>query len=98
MTAKVVVTCALTGVLTDPAQHAVPVTPEEMAREARRAYDAGAAVVHVHFRSQEPGKGRLPTWDPAVAGAICDAIRAEAPELVINCSTGIVGADITGPI
>ena len=28
MTSKVVVTCALTGVLTDPAQHHVPVTPE----------------------------------------------------------------------
>ncbi|MCS6913452.1 MAG: 3-keto-5-aminohexanoate cleavage protein, partial [Myxococcota bacterium] len=27
---RVVLTCALTGVLTDPAQHAVPVTPEEM--------------------------------------------------------------------
>ena len=32
---KTVVTCALTGVLTDPAQHHVPVTPEQMAREAR---------------------------------------------------------------
>jgi len=28
---KTVVTCALTGVLTDPAVHHVPVTPEEMA-------------------------------------------------------------------
>ena len=34
---KVVVTCALTGVLTDPAQHHVPVTPErDGARGARR--------------------------------------------------------------
>ncbi|MCP4921142.1 MAG: 3-keto-5-aminohexanoate cleavage protein, partial [Proteobacteria bacterium] len=27
-----VVTCALTGVLTNPAQHPVPVTPAEMAQ------------------------------------------------------------------
>ena len=60
MTAKVVVTCALTGVLTDPAQHHVPVTPEQMAREARAAFDAGASGVHVHFRQQAPGKGHLP--------------------------------------
>ena len=64
---KVVVTCALTGVLTDPAQHHVPVTPEQMAREARAAFDAGATVMHVHFRQQAPGMGHLPSWEPAVA-------------------------------
>ena len=61
---KTVVTCALTGVLTDPAQHHVPVTPEQMAREARAAFDAGASVMHVHFRQQAPGKG-----SPAVLGS-----------------------------
>ena len=34
---KAIITCAITGVLTDPAQHHVPVSPEELAREARRA-------------------------------------------------------------
>ena len=47
---KAVITCSITGVLTDPEQHHVPVTPEQLAQEARRAYDAGASVVHVHFR------------------------------------------------
>ena len=45
---KAIITCALTGVLTDPRQHPVPVTPEEMAREAKAAFDAGASIVHVH--------------------------------------------------
>jgi uncharacterized protein (DUF849 family) len=97
-TQKAVITCALTGVLTDPQQHPVPVTPEQMAKEARRARDAGASVVHVHFRNQEPGLGRLPSWDPNVAQAICDAIRAEAPDLILNLSTGVVGPDISGPV
>ncbi|MCB9728611.1 MAG: 3-keto-5-aminohexanoate cleavage protein [Deltaproteobacteria bacterium] len=97
-TAKAVVTCALTGVLTDPERHHVPVTPEQMAAEARRAADAGATVVHVHFRRQEEGRGHLPSWEPEVAGAICDAIRAEVPELLINMSTGVVGDDIRGPV
>jgi uncharacterized protein (DUF849 family) len=95
---KAVITCALTGVLTDPEQHHVPVTPEQMAKEARRARDAGASIVHVHFRSQEPGMGRLPSWDPTVAKAICDAIRAEVPDLIINATTGVVGEDLSGPL
>lgn len=92
-----IITCALTGVLTDPEVHRVPVTPEEMAKEARRAFEAGASIVHVHFRNQEPGAGRLPSWEPQVAKAICDAIRAEVPELILNLSTGVVGDDISGP-
>lgn len=95
---KAVVTCALTGVLTNPAQHPVPVTPEEMAAEAKRAYDAGASVMHCHFRDQREGMGFLPTWDPAVAKEICDAIRDVCPGVVINMTTGVVGPDISGPV
>ncbi len=95
---KVVVTCALTGVLTDPAQHHVPVTPEQMAREARAAFDAGASVMHVHFRQQAPGKGHLPSWEPAVALEIAQAIREACPGVVFNQSTGVVGPDISGPL
>jgi 3-keto-5-aminohexanoate cleavage enzyme len=95
---KAVITCALTGVLTDPARHSVPVTPAEMAAEARRAYDAGASIVHVHFRKQEPNMGRFPSWEPDVAAAICDAIRAEVPDMILNLSTGVFGPDISGPV
>jgi 3-keto-5-aminohexanoate cleavage enzyme len=98
MMPKAVVTCALTGVLTDPVQHHVPVTPEEMAREARAACDAGASVVHVHFRQQAPGKGHLPSWEPAVALEIAQAIRESCPGVIFNQSTGVVGPDITGPV
>ena len=95
---KTIVTCALNGVLTDPAVHNVPVTPKEMASSAREAFDAGATIVHVHFRDQQPGKGMLATWDPQVAYDICYAIRAEVPELLINMSTGTVGDDISGAL
>ncbi len=96
-TDKAIVTCALTGVLTNPKQHNVPVTPEEMAAAARQARDAGASVVHVHFRRQEPGLGHLPSWDPEVATAIREAIRAECPDLLFNMTTGVIGPDISGP-
>ncbi len=97
MSDKAVITCALTGVLTNPAQHPVPVTPEEMAASAKEAFDAGASVMHVHFRNQEPGMGFLPSWEPDVAEAIVDAIRQACPGVIINCSTGVVGDDISGP-
>ncbi len=98
MSDKAVITCAITGVLTDPTQHPVPVRPEELAAEARRARDAGASIIHIHFRLQEPGMGRFPSWDPAVAKACCDAIRAECPDLMLNLTTGVVGDDVSGPI
>ena len=94
---KAILTCALTGVLTDPAQHPVPVTAKEMAAAAREAYDAGASIMHVHLRRQEPGMGRFPSWDPAVAGEIDTAIREACPGVIINLTTGVVGPDISGP-
>jgi uncharacterized protein (DUF849 family) len=97
MTDKVAITCALTGVLTDPRQHPVPVTVEQMAAAAKQAFDAGASIMHVHFRRQEPGQGHLPTWDPEVAGPMIDAIRAACPGVIINMSTGVIGPDISAP-
>ena len=94
---KAVITCAITGVLTNPAQHPVPVTPEEMANSAKEAFDAGASVMHVHFRMQAPGMGHLPSWQPEVAKDVCDAIRDACPGVIINMTTGVIGNDISGP-
>ena len=95
---KAILTCALTGVLTNPLQHPVPVTPAQMAAEARDAYNAGASIMHVHLRSQEPGYGHMPSWDPDVAEAVCNAIREACPGVVINLTTGVIGKDISGPL
>ena len=94
---KAIITCALTGVLTDPKQHPVPVTAKEMAASARDAYNAGACMMHVHLRQQTEGMGHLPSWDPDVAEEIINAIRAACPGVIINLTTGVVGADISGP-
>jgi 3-keto-5-aminohexanoate cleavage enzyme len=94
---KTVLTCALTGVLTDPTQHPVPVTPAQMAAEARDAFNAGASIMHVHLRRQEAGHGHLPSWDPDVAEQVIGAIRAACPGVIINLTTGVVGADVSGP-
>lgn len=94
---QAILTCALTGVLTNPQQHPVPVTPAQMAAEARDAFNAGASIMHVHLRQQTPGMGHLPSWDPDVAAEVVDAIRAACPGVIINLTTGVIGKDISGP-
>ncbi len=95
---KAILTCALTGVLTDPKQHPVPVTPAQMAAEAKAAFEAGASIMHVHIRRQEEGMGHMPSWDPEVVWEVTQAIRAACPGVIINLTTGVVGKDITGPL
>ena len=95
---KAILTCALTGVLTNPAQHPVPVTPAQMAAEARDAYNAGASIMHVHLRNQDDGLGHMPSWDPDVAESVVGAIRTACPGVVINLTTGVVGKDVSGPV
>jgi len=95
---KVVVTCALTGVLTDPARFNVPVTPEQMADATQQVYNAGATIVHCHFRDQREDLGAFPTWDVKSVGDILAAIKERVPEIIICMSTGVVGDDISGPV
>ncbi len=90
---KAIITCALNGVLTDPRQHNVPVTPEEMAAEARRAHDAGATVMHIHLRQQGPDRGHLGSWEIDLSRQVQAAIRDACPGVIINHTTGVVGPD-----
>ena len=84
------ITCALSGVVADRAQcAAIPYTPEEYAAEAKRAYEAGAAAVHVHARSPD---GR-PSFEIVDYQAIRDAIVAACP-VIVNLSTGAVGVSV----
>ena len=95
---KAGLTCALTGVLTNPKQYPVPVTPAQMAAEARDAFNAGASILPVQLHMQDAGFSHLPSWDPDVAEAVCSAIREACPGVTINLTTGVVGKDISGPV
>jgi 3-keto-5-aminohexanoate cleavage enzyme len=63
---------------------AVPYTPDEIAAEARRAFDAGARMVHVHARWDDG----TPTQDAGRFRATVDAIRAAVPDMIVQVSTG----------
>ena len=68
----------------------IPYTPEDYAKEARRARDAGASVLHIHARYPD-GK---PSFRVEEYRAITEAILAEVPDVIINLSTGAVGIPI----
>ncbi len=82
---RVIITAALTGILANREQCPyLPYTPVEIAEEARRAFEAGAAVVHIHGR--EPLSGS-PTWETATYLAIAEEVRKRSP-IILNFSTG----------
>ncbi len=90
MTGKTIITAALTGVLATREQcPAIPYTPEEIAEEARRSAEAGAAVVHVHARRPD---GR-PAYDVETYRRIKEEIEARC-EVIVNFSTGAIGIPI----
>lgn len=86
-----VVTCALTGVLANRNQcpH-LPYTPVEIAEEAKRAYDAGASVVHIHARNDDG----TPTFAPATFAKIKEETRKRCP-IILNFSTGTIVDDVS---
>jgi len=89
---KVIITAALSGGGTFKNNNpAVPYTPAEFADEAAKAYQAGAAMVHVHARRQEDG---WPTHEVQLIRDVHDAIKEKTPELIINLSSA-VGPDKT---
>jgi len=81
-----IVTCALSGVVANRAQcPGIPYTPEEYAAEAKRAYEAGATVVHIHARTRDG----LPSYEVQDYQNIYDAVTAACP-IIINFSTGAI--------
>jgi 3-keto-5-aminohexanoate cleavage enzyme len=84
---NVVITAALTGALTTRKQcQYIPYTPVEIAEEAKRCADAGAAVVHIHAREDDG----MPSFKVEKYRQIMDEIRKRS-DIIINFSTGAVG-------
>jgi len=82
-----VLSAALTGVLAKrDLCPAIPYTPSEIGEEARRAADAGAAIVHIHARAPDGG----PDWSLETFRAIKEEVRSRS-DVIINFSTGAVG-------
>jgi 3-keto-5-aminohexanoate cleavage enzyme len=86
---KVVISAALTGVAANREQCKwIPYTPQEIAEEALRAYNAGAAIVHIHGREYDGS----PSWRVEIFREVMQEVRKKCP-IIINFSTGAVGVD-----
>lgn len=86
-----VITCAVSGVLANRQQcPGIPYTPVEIAEECKRAYDAGASVVHIHARNDDGS----PTFNPKTFAAIKEETRKRCP-IILNFSTGTILEDVT---
>ena len=82
---KLIITAAICGAEVTKKQNPnVPYTVEEMVREAKSAYNAGAAIIHVHVREDDG----TPTQDRERFRVVMDAIRAELPDVIMIPSTG----------
>ncbi|MCL2413065.1 MAG: 3-keto-5-aminohexanoate cleavage protein [Bacteroidales bacterium] len=82
---KLIITAAISGAeVTKKMNPAIPYTVEEIVREAKSAYNAGAAIVHLHVRTDEGA----PTQDKARFKECMDAIKNVIPDVIIIPSTG----------
>ncbi len=80
-----IITAALTGPIATKADNpALPTSPEEIAEAARGAWEAGAAIVHVHLRDADGN----PTADLGVARRVVGLIGERCGALV-QLSTGV---------
>ncbi|MHA2394069.1 MAG: 3-keto-5-aminohexanoate cleavage protein [Promethearchaeota archaeon] len=85
---KLVISAALAGAATRKEQNpAVPYTPEEFGNEAKKCYEEGAAIVHIHAR--DVSLGGIPTPNLDIIKATVENIKEKAPDIVINLSTAI---------
>lgn len=82
---KVIITCAITGSIHTPSMSPhLPITPEQIARSAIEAAEAGAAVVHLHARDPQSG---MPSQDPRLFAQFLPQIKRES-DVVVNLTTG----------
>lgn len=82
---KLIITACICGAeVTKEHNPNVPYTVEEIAREAKSAYDAGAALIHLHVR-EDDGK---PTQSAERFDACIKAIKEVCPDAIVQVSTG----------
>jgi uncharacterized protein (DUF849 family) len=92
---KTFITCAVTGNLTKPEQTPhLPITTQHIADECLAAVDEGAAAVHIHVRDPKTGR---PSMDVDLYREVVERVRARAPQVIVNLTTGPGGRYVPSP-
>jgi uncharacterized protein (DUF849 family) len=82
---KVIVTAAITGSIHVPSMSPyLPITPQQIADEAVRVYEAGGAVAHIHVRNPETGQ---PSSDMELFREVVTKVKSKC-NMVLCLSTG----------
>lgn len=81
---KVIITAAITGDILPMQTRYLPITSKEIADEAVRAAEAGAAIVHIHARESKDGK---PSADVEIFREIATSIKSRS-DVIINVTSG----------
>lgn len=82
---KVIVSCAVTGSIHTPSMSPhLPITPTEISQSGIEAFEAGAAILHLHAR--DPANGQ-PSADPRTFMEFLPAIK-QRTDAVVNITTG----------
>ena len=70
---------------------ALPVLPSEQIEATHAAYEAGAALVHIHVRDDDES----PSSDPGRFAEVQAGVRKRCPGMIVQFSTGGRGRDST---
>jgi len=86
----VIIAVAITGSVPRKKDNpALPTSPAEQVEATHEAYEAGAALVHIHVRNDDES----PSSDPARFAAVKEGIEKHCPGMIVQFSTGGRGRD-----
>ncbi len=89
-TAPVTIAVAITGSVPRKSDNpALPVTPSEQVESTHEAYEAGAALVHIHVRNPD----ETPSSDPELFRQVQEGVVKHCPGMIVQFSTGGRGRD-----
>jgi uncharacterized protein (DUF849 family) len=90
-TDPVIITNSISGAVANREQcPAIPYTPDEYAREAKRVVDEGGSMIHIHARTPDG----VPSYEIEDFRAITEAILDSVDDVIINYSTGAIGVPL----
>lgn len=86
---KAVITAAITGSIHTPSMTPyLPITPKQIADEAVRAYEAGAAVAHIHVRDPHTG---APSPSLELFGEVLSEVKSRCNMILCTTTGGGLG-------
>lgn len=86
-----IISVAITGSLPQKSHNpAVPITPEEQVESAHAAFEAGAALVHIHVRDEQGA----PSSDPERFRRVQEGVVRHCPGMIVQFSTGGRGREL----